>query len=169
MITVAVAIPVFYFLTDFPKDAKFLSAADKQYVLDRLTYDIGRPVKQNLTVKFVVDVLNDPRLWLLSVTVYTALTVEWQWDGVIAWQAGLLASSNRQLSLHSDIPVSTLYCLGFLFILWELSGVSYLRSSQIGINIALSSFASISSWVQREWHWQVSISHLEMFDSADYS
>ena len=80
----AVALPVFYFLADFPKDAKFLSAEHKQYVVDRLTNDIGRPVKQTLTIKFVVQVLSDPRLWLLFITFYTALMVGWQWDGVIA-------------------------------------------------------------------------------------
>jgi hypothetical protein len=67
LITFTLALPIMFFMTDYPYNAKFLSADDKRYASDRLTYDVGRPVTQKLTFKFVLQVLNDPRLWLLSV------------------------------------------------------------------------------------------------------
>jgi hypothetical protein len=68
-LTAAVAIPIIFILADFPKDAKFLSEEDKQYIQDRLIDDAGiGPVRQApLSFKLVLEVLNDHRLWILSV------------------------------------------------------------------------------------------------------
>jgi hypothetical protein len=67
------AVPILIFMADFPYNAKFLSPEDKRYASDRLTYDVGRPVTQKLSFKFVLQVLKDPRLWLLLVPAWTYL------------------------------------------------------------------------------------------------
>jgi len=56
---------VYFFLADFPEQAKFLTAEEKHYVVARINNDIGRAPSNKLNRKVIMNVFKDWRVWCL--------------------------------------------------------------------------------------------------------
>jgi cyanate permease len=65
-ITVALAIPVLLFITDFPEKAKWLKGEQLALVQKRLDEDRGEDINDKITPKKAVKAFTDPKVWLMS-------------------------------------------------------------------------------------------------------
>lgn len=54
-----VSIIAYFFLIGFPEESKFLSEADKHYIVARLNHDLGKATSNKVTFKKVMKVLVD--------------------------------------------------------------------------------------------------------------
>jgi hypothetical protein len=56
---------LYIFISNFPENAKFLSEEERPYVSGRIHHDIGRTPSNKLSVKVVLRILQNWRIWLL--------------------------------------------------------------------------------------------------------
>lgn len=65
-ITVGVCIIGYFIIVDFPAKAKFLSAEERKFVIDRLNDDRGDALEDKITPKVILHHLADPKLYAWS-------------------------------------------------------------------------------------------------------
>jgi sugar phosphate permease len=74
IITVALAVPIFLFVSDFPEKAAWLSPDDLARVRERLEEDRGETLEDKMTFRKALAALSDWKVWLLSSLLFFVTT-----------------------------------------------------------------------------------------------
>jgi hypothetical protein len=54
----------YFFIADFPEEAKFLTEPEREFVINKLQKDIGKSAYQPITFKDVVITFRDWKVWV---------------------------------------------------------------------------------------------------------
>lgn len=72
--TIVLAVAAFFLVVDFPEKSKFLTAEQKQFVIDRIEQDRGDSVPDKLTGATFNRAITDAKIWCYSYLFMTATT-----------------------------------------------------------------------------------------------
>jgi MFS family permease len=64
LLTIVVAASAYFFLTNYPDTAKFLSEKERKFVIDRLALDSDATRDEKFSWKQVTKALKDPKAWV---------------------------------------------------------------------------------------------------------
>ena len=173
LLTVAVSIPAYFFIYNYPATAKFLTPKEREYVVARLKEDTDATRNEKFTWDGVIQALKDPKVWLyglgfhtLSLPVYTLslfLPTIIKDLGYTAAQAQLLSvppyvaafvvtmtsamfAEKTKLRAPFIIASSTLAIVGYIVLITShRPGVSYVGTI-VATSGLYSSIAVILSW-----------------------
>ncbi|KAI1461617.1 MFS general substrate transporter [Annulohypoxylon moriforme] len=131
--TVLIGILAFFCITDFPREAKWLSPEERAFLLKKTKTDESRVVP--VTPKDVLDFLLTPKAWLGAFMYFSVLVTCYSLSYFTPTIIQTLGYSTIETQLHSVPPFAAAF--GFAMVLAYLSDKARMRSPFIFLGLAL--------------------------------
>jgi MFS family permease len=144
--TVLMALVVFFFLSDFPEEAKWLKPDEKAFVTARLRVDQGDAARESkVTLKKVGGILSEFRVFIAGVMYFGLIVPAYSYAYFSPAIIKSFGYTPIQTQLHSVPPWAAAF--GWSMIMATFSDLSRHRFSFIifGICIAITAFAILIS------------------------
>ncbi|KAI1371991.1 major facilitator superfamily domain-containing protein [Hypoxylon crocopeplum] len=133
IVTVLVGVVAFFCITDFPREAKWLSEPEREFLLKKTGHDESRTVP--VTHKDVIKFLMTPKAWLGAIMYFSILVPAYSIVYFLPTIVQALGYSTVQTQLHSVPPFAATF--GFAILVAYLSDKARIRSPFILLGLAM--------------------------------